>query len=78
LAEPPAESPSTRKISLSEGSEIWQSDNFPGRVESIKDPLFLARSLARFAASLALAASTDFAIIFLDLFVFSYKNILSF
>jgi hypothetical protein len=51
---------------------------FQVSVESISAPLFLAISRARLAASLALAASTAFSIIFLDTAGFSSMNALSF
>jgi len=57
LADPPAESPSTMKISLSAGSLSWQSANFPGRESPSRAPFRRLSSLAFRAASLALAAS---------------------
>ena len=57
LAEPPADSPSTKYISLLEGSFSWQSDNFPGSPPPSKTPFLRVSSLALRAASLALAAS---------------------
>ena len=58
MADPPAESPSTKYISHSSGFFSWQSANLPGNpIESIT-PFLLVISLAFLAASLALAAST--------------------
>ena len=57
FAEPPAESPSTIKSSDWAGSEIWQSANFPGRIDIPNRSLRLIDSLAFFAASRAVAAS---------------------
>src|SRR3982074_2808628 len=57
LAEPPADSPSTMKISHRAGSRSWQSASFPGRPpESIAD-LRRVSSRALRAASRARAAS---------------------
>mmetsp|Transcript_31688 Transcript_31688/g.79150 ORF Transcript_31688/g.79150 Transcript_31688/m.79150 type:complete len:210 (+) Transcript_31688:765-1394(+) len=57
LAEPPAESPSTRKISDSVGSSDWQSDNFPGSTVRCITDFERSRSRAAFAASAARAAA---------------------
>ena len=65
LAEPPAESPSTRKISDSAGSFVWQSLNFPGSPAISKAPFLLVISRAFLAASLALEASKILLIIIL-------------
>src|ERR1700726_2467219 len=57
LAEPPADSPSTMKISPRPGSRSWQSASFPGRPpESIAD-FRRVNSRALRAASRARAAS---------------------
>ena len=74
FAEPPAESPSTKKISDNAGSFSWQSASFPGRPATSIAFFLRVISLAFFAASLALAASLTFAIICLASFGFSSKN----
>src|SRR5258706_14083856 len=51
LAEPPAESPSTRYSSVSLGSETEQSASFPG--SNPLEPALLADQLARFPPPLA-------------------------
>ena len=51
LAEPPAESPSTRKISALVGSRSWQSASLPGNADESKAPLRRTRSRALRAAS---------------------------
>ena len=56
FAEPPAESPSTIKISESLGSFSWQSANLPGRFVISKAVFLLVSSLAFLAASRASAA----------------------
>src|SRR5215813_12914849 len=61
FAEPPAESPSTMKISHSAGSFSWQSASFPGRPATSSAPLRRVISRALRAASRARAASTIFA-----------------
>ena len=58
FAEPPAESPSTMKISASAGSRTEQSASLPGRVEFSSADLRRVRSRAFRAASRARAAST--------------------
>ena len=58
LALPPAESPSTRKISERAGSRSWQSANLPGKPAISNAPLRRVNSRAFRAASRALAAST--------------------
>ena len=58
LAEPPAESPSTTKISASRGSLTVQSASLPGRVEFSSADLRRVRSRALRAASRAREAST--------------------
>ena len=60
LAEPPALSPSTRKISLFAGSRSWQSASLPGSVEMSSTPLRRVSSRALRAASRAEAASITF------------------
>ena len=57
LAEPPAESPSTRYSSDSAGSRSWQSASLPGRPARSSAPLRRVISRARRAASRARAAS---------------------
>ncbi len=57
FADPPAESPSTKKISESAGSFSWQSANFPGKPAISSAPFLRVISRAFRAASLALAAS---------------------
>ena len=59
LADPPAESPSTKKISLRAGFFSWQSANLPGKEPDIKTD-FLLISRAFLAASRALEAATIF------------------
>ena len=54
FAEPPAELPSTIKISFSFISVDWQSASFPGRVALSKIDLLRVKSLAFLAATLAL------------------------
>ena len=56
LAEPPALSPSTRKISDSEGSRELQSASFPGRGEDSSTDFRRTNSRAWRAASAALKA----------------------
>ena len=58
LAEPPAESPSTMKISDKAGSRFWQSASFPGSEARSSAPLRRVSSRALRAASRARAAST--------------------
>ena len=58
LAEPPAESPSTMKISECAGSFSWQSASLPGRPAMSSASLRRVISRALRAASLARAAST--------------------
>jgi hypothetical protein len=53
LADPPAESPSTRKISVSSSDVEAQSASFPGSVEVRSSDLRRTISRARFAASAA-------------------------
>ena len=63
FADPPAESPSTIKISHFSGSFSWQSANFPGNEDISRAPFLRVSSLAFRAASLAAAASTTLPII---------------
>jgi hypothetical protein len=58
LAEPPAESPSTMKISARAGSRTEQSASLPGSVEFSSADFRRVRSRAFRAASRARAAST--------------------
>ena len=60
LAEPPAESPSTMKISDSSGRRDWQSANFPGRVSPSKMPFLKTVSFAALAALRASSAKITF------------------
>src|SRR5918911_1380775 len=55
LAEPPAESPSTKKISQNFGSRSWQSASLPGSDAESSAPLRRVSSRALRAASLARA-----------------------
>jgi hypothetical protein len=65
LAEPPAELPSTKYISIFSGSLLWAGVNFPDNIELLfLDALmFRASSLAFFAAFLAREAINILAII---------------
>ena len=63
MALPPAESPSTIKISEFSGLRLEQSANFPGKVKPSKAPFLRTDSLATRAAFLAFAASTHCPII---------------
>lgn len=56
LAEPPAESPSTMKISHLVGSFDWQSESLPGSEALSSSPLRRVRSRALRAATRAVAA----------------------
>ena len=58
LAEPPAESPSTSRISHFDGSRSWQSASLPGSDATSSAPLRRVSSRALRAASRAAAAST--------------------
>ena len=60
FALPPAESPSTMKISHTAGSESWQSASLPGSAEDSRSPLRLVRSRACLAAIRARAACWHF------------------
>ena len=74
LAEPPAESPSTTKISASAGSVTEQSASLPGSVEFSSADLRRVRSRALRAASRARAAWTALAMIARASFGFSSRN----
>ncbi len=63
LAEPPAESPSTMKISEKAGSFSWQSASLPGSAPESSAPLRRTSSRALRAASRARADSTIFSTI---------------
>ena len=63
LAEPPAESPSTRYSSLRAGSRSWQSASLPGSDMPSSAPLRMTRSRALRAASRARAAVRHFSMI---------------
>ena len=60
FADPPADSPSTRKSSEREGSFSWQSASFPGRFAMSRAPFLRVSSRAFLAASRAAAASITF------------------
>ena len=64
LALPPAESPSTMKISEKAGSFSWQSASLPGSELESRAPLRRTSSRALRAASRARADSTIFSTIF--------------
>ncbi len=74
LAEPPAELPSTIKISHSSGLREEQSANLPGRVVISIPPLRLICSLAFREAIRAFAALTTFSIINFAILGFSNKK----
>ena len=74
LAEPPAESPSTKYNSLNAGSFCEQSANFPGSPLPSSAPLRRVSSRALRAASRALEAVITFSMIFLPTEGFSSKN----
>ena len=78
FAEPPAESPSTMKISQFLGSLSEQSASLPGRVPPSREVFLLVRSLAFLAASLALCAKSDFSQIFLATSGFCSRKYVSF
>ena len=73
-AEPPAESPSTRKISVFSGSRSEQSASLPGRLVESITPLRRARSRALRAARRAWAALDAFVQIALAVCGFSSRN----
>ena len=74
LAEPPAESPSTRYSSDWAGSFSWQSASLPGRPATSRAPLRRVISRALRAASLARAASTIFDVMAFASAGFSSRN----
>ena len=78
FALPPAESPSTRKISETEGSFSEQSASLPGSEKLSRAPFLLVRSLAFLAASLALAARRHFSMIVFACAGFSSRNAIRF
>ncbi len=73
LAEPPAESPSTMKISENAGSFSWQSASLPGSAPESSAPLRRTSSRALRAASRARADSTIFSTIFRPTLGFSSR-----
>ena len=77
LAEPPAESPSTMKISASDGSFTEQSASLPGSVEFSSADLRRVRSRALRAAARACAAETALRMIALPSVGFSSRNSVS-
>ena len=74
LADPPAESPSTMKSSVSAGLLEEQSANFPGRLEISKPDFLRVTSRARLAATRALAAKIPFSTIRLAICGFSIRK----
>ena len=74
FAEPPAESPSTRYSSHSDGSRSWQSASFPGNPAISSAPLRRVISRAFLAASRARAASSILPTINFASFGFSKRN----
>ena len=74
LAEPPAESPSTKYNSDSAGSFSWQSASLPGKPKPSITPLRRVSSRALRAASRARAASTILPQMILASFGFSSKK----
>ena len=75
LAEPPAESPSTRNNSQNAGSFSEQSASLPGRLPPSMAFFLLISSLAFLAASRALAAFSALSTIFRATEGFSSKNV---
>ena len=75
LADPPAESPSTMKISVCVGSFDEQSASFPGRFEISRPDFFRVTSRARLAAILALLAKIPFSTIRLATCGFSKRKV---
>ena len=73
MAEPPAESPSTRNNSLFAGSFSEQSASLPGKAPPSIAFFLITKSLAFLAASLALAAVEAFSSIVLASFGLSSK-----
>ena len=78
LAEPPAESPSTMKSSVSEGSRMEQSASLPGSAEFSSADLRRVRSRALRAAARAWAADTALRMTALPSLGFSSRNSASF
>ena len=74
LAEPPAESPSTIKSSVSAGLFEEQSASLPGKLEISKPDFLRVTSRARLAATRALAAKIPFSTIRLAICGFSIKK----
>ena len=74
MADPPAESPSTRYISHSEGSFIEQSASFPGRELLSRMLCLRTNSRAFLAALLALLAASAFPTMFFASPGFSSRN----
>ena len=75
IADPPAESPSTKKISVVSLSLFWQSASFPGSAVESKTFLFLDKSLAFLAASLARLADKALLSIIFPIFGFSSRKL---
>ena len=75
MALPPAESPSTIKISHSLASLLEQSANLPGKFETSRTFFLLVISRAFLAAILALAATIALSTIILAVSGFSNKNL---
>ena len=75
LAEPPAESPSTRYSSHSSGFVDWQSASFPGSAPESNMLFRRARSRAFRAASRVRAVEMHFSTIFLATAGFSSKKL---
>ncbi len=74
FAEPPAESPSTIKISHSLAFLLEQSANLPGNFKPSKADFLLVKSLAFLAAALALWANIAFSQIILAILGFCSKK----
>ena len=74
FVDPPAESPSTIKISLSSGFLLEQSANLPGKLEISKCDLRRVTSRAYLAATRAREAIIPFSTMMRATFGFSYKK----
>ena len=74
FVDPPAESPSTKKISLSSGFLLEQSASLPGKLEISNADLRRVTSRAFLAATRALDAIIPFSTMILAIFGFSYKK----
>ena len=74
LVDPPAESPSTKKISLSSGFLLEQSANLPGKLETSNADLRRVTSRAFLAATRAREAIIPFSTIMRPTDGFSYKK----